>query len=361
MKTTLWTMLFVSIFGHAFAQTTAFESEVLSKIQINLSNQEKIVIYTRYLKDLERIRNLDSLLALYKADHNRIQPSAQDPLSSLAVTYAIQPDAQRTLHMKEYPSQKQQYRILPGLDEPILLKEKQDTLCIHIIRPSYAKRSMDYQDPELYVYLLLNDLTNGIDRLDVVRYNELVEQTIKTIHAYPKKNLLSEKFRVEYYGPERVEIKTLPNLRQPFMAFHQTFGVGILGQQFVPNLQTELAFFPNRHSEFGYALGWRFMYQVNQNDLTNSWNTQRNTVFYAGITLYDFSGKGLRKVDPSSPIWGVYLGRVGRQSGTTFERDTWNLSMTIAAKGFVKVQPEVYFDGFFKRNVRPGIRIQMGF
>jgi hypothetical protein len=221
---------------------------------------------------------------------------------------------------------------------------------------------MDYQDPELYVYLVLNDLTEGGVGLESARYNEMIGKALDNLYAYAKKNLRSEKYRVEYLGePNRIKVSTTPNLRRPFMAFHQTFGLGILGHTIVPNFQTELALIPHRSSIIGYTLGWRSMYWTSSGDSSNTWRTHRNGVLQAGITLYNLTSPEISKTNTTSPIWGVYLGRVVQHDGTFFEQNTWNLSMTIASKGFVKVQPEVYFDGFFKRNVRPGIRIQMGF
>ena len=110
----------------------------------------------------------------------------------------------------------------------------------------------------------------------------------------------------------------------------------------------------------GYTLGWRTLFFTYQDAQTGRLRTNSNGVLQVGFTFYDFKKTNPMRVDTDHVLFGIYLGRVVSRSGDVFEKNTWNLSMTVAARGIVKIQPEVYFNGFFK-NAMPGLRVQVGF
>jgi hypothetical protein len=150
----------------------------------------------------------------------------------------------------------------------------------------------------------------------------------------------------------------------PFLALHPSVGVGIVQGQISPNIQYDMAFVPSKYHNVGYTLGWRRMYFVNRDPQTDRFQTQHGGFVQVGLTFYDFrrpSNVSRRyEVNTDQVIGGIYLGFLASQRGDYFRPNTMNLSATLVAKGFVKIQPEVYFTQFFK-NATPGLRIQFGF
>ncbi|TAF79147.1 MAG: hypothetical protein EAZ50_12125 [Runella slithyformis] len=378
MKTIITAMLYVSIISHAFAQKLIQSEDIMtnSKVnscyQIELGQKERMVIHTRYTKDIEKIKNLDSLLKLFNEDYKKVQPVVSESTDALSFKYELLENGQRRLTMNELKDKQKQFQFHNNLAEPAQIKYLQDTLFISVITPGRHKSSMDYGYPELSVKLIVNNIDNIEKRLKTNSFNKYIAYLIDDYRNSKRYDLQSEKFRSIYLvnvaasdSSLRTAFRRIEKRESPFFAFHQTFGVGVFRNQLVPNSQTELAFIPSKYHNVGYTLGWRSMFFTERNDQTGNWRTLSNGVLQVGFTFYDFKRnqsylEPYGGVDTGHVLFGAYLGRVMTRNGDIFEPNTWNLSMTVAARGIVKVQPEVYFNGFFK-NAMPGIRVQMGF
>ena len=374
MKSLLIAVLSMGIFGHAFAQTFApmkFERS-LSCYQIELGNNERMIISTRYLKDLQKIQNLDSVVRAFLVDYTVIKPTLTENTNAKSFDYQLLPDGQRRLTFIETSATMQRFQFHKDLPQPALIKYLQDTLLINFINSdlsNYNKSWVGRNNKELSVKFIVNNIDNLEKIGESKNLNQYLKYIIEKTKAYRRYDLMSEKYQFIYLGkstkldgnPLIDRFTRVSKRSSPSLVFHQTFGVGVFRNQLVPNSQTEVAFVRNKEDNVGYTLGWRSMFWTSQDAQTGRLRTNSNGVLQVGFTFYDFKKTNTIRVDTDHVLFGIYLGRVMSRSGDVFEKNTWNLSMTVAARGIVKIQPEVYFNGFFSRNVMPGLRVQVGF
>ncbi len=374
MKSLLIAVLSMGIFGHAFAQTFApmkFERS-LSCYQIELGNNERMIISTRYLKDLQEIQNLDSVVRAFLIDYAVIKPTLTENTNAKSFDYQFLPDGQRRLTFTETSATMQRFQFHKDLPQPAQIKYLQDTMLINFINSdssNYNKSGGERKNRELSVKFIVNN----IDNLEKIRESNNLNQHLRHItektKAYRRYDLMSEKYQFIYLaknakpnGDSLVERFTRASKRlSPFFALNVTFGVGVFRNQLVPNSQIELSIVPTKYHNMGYTLGWRAMSWANQDAQTGRWTPHRNSVLQAGVTFYDSKEGTTGTVDTDRVLFGIYLGRVVSRSGDIFEPNTWNFSITVVARGIVKIQPEVYFNGFFNRNLTRGLRVQIGF
>ena len=371
MKSFLIVMLSMGIFGHAFAQNLDLKFAYLvdySKITIDLESGNRLIIHARKVQYLRDFQNLDSVLVAFQKNYATIKPTLAENVNSKTATYLLLSNGQNQLNLTETVSTKQRFQFAPTAD-PVLVKTLQDTLLIasqnHILGeqkyvPIPEKRNLI---PSVYYTLIINSLDDVSNILKTGGLNPKIQQCLLDIEQYPHHNLQKTGFSYKLnYAPNTntPTFKAVETSRSPFLTFHQTFGVGVFRNQLVPNSQTEMAFVPSKNHNVGYTLGWRSMFWTSQDAQTGRLRTNSNGVLQVGFTFYDFKKTNPTRVDTDHVLFGIYLGRVVSRNGDIFEKNTWNLSMTVAARGIVKIQPEVYFNGFFK-NAMPGLRVQVGF
>jgi hypothetical protein len=368
MKSIFMTMLCVSIFGHAFAQnqseTLKIVRERFSRYQFDFEQGNKLTIYARKVRTVQQFQNLDSTLSKFAKDYAALKPSLSDNTNSRSVTYKQLPNGQHQLDLVEHPAPKQRFYFSNTTKEPLLIKTVQDTLLL-IINELPTKDAEANQQPwneSLVFQFLLNSLDNVDNLLETKAVSTKITEALQRVGAYSGHDLMSEKFKFWYNenpknGRQFVNVGTY---NSNFLALHPTVGIGVLRNQLVPNFQLDASFVLDKSSRVGYTVGWRSMYFTERNDLTQRLTTQRSGFLQAGLTFYDFRNPQLKRGTTEQVLFGVYLGRLMTGQNSVFEKNTWNLSMTVATKGLFKIQPEIYFDGFFK-NVMPSLRVQIGF
>jgi len=371
MKTIFTTVLFMGIFCHAFAQNLDLKSMRqlnYSTMTINYQLGNQLIIYSKNVQNLRDFQNLDSVLVAFQKNYASIKPALNENTNSKRANYLLLANGQNQLTWNENINAQQRFQF-SKVGEPILVKTVQDTLVIASQKFEIGEEKALIPEkqnflPSVYYVLIVNNLDDINMILKSGGLNQKIQQCLLDIEQYPHHNLQRIGFRyvLSYTQDSNKPIfKTVETELSPFLAFHQTFGVGVFRNQLAPNSQTEVAFVPSKYHNVGYTLGWRSMFWTSQDEQTGRWRTNSNGVLQAGVTFYDFKRGPTVRVDTDHVLFGIYLGRVMTYRGGIFERNTWNLSMTVSARGIVKIQPEVYFNGFFSRNVMPGLRVQVGF
>jgi len=371
MKTIITAMLSVSILSHAFAQdlpgVAPFMIEKHSCYNFEFESGNKLVVYARTVHGLQQFQNIDSTLALFLKDYKAIKPSLEENTNGRTAIYKPLKDGQYQLDLTEHKPTKQRFQFRPQSSEPLLLKTVQDTLLIiqNYLKPVVTKSATATLNERVYFYFIINSLDDVESLIKSGTANAHIKKALEDVTKYKGHDLNNEKMKFRYAQEGSIDesFKGVQLIRGDFLAIHQTFGVGVFQNQLVPNSQTEFSFVPNKYQNKGYTLGWRSMFWTGRDEQTGRLRTNSNGVLQAGITFYDWNmnTNKLHRINTNHVLFGIYLGRVMTRNGDIFERNTWNLSMTVAAKGIVKIQPEVYFNGFFSRNVMPGLRVQVGF
>ena len=368
MKIIITVMLSVSILSHAFAQQLPGVLPIAldrhSKYSFDLGQGNKMLVYARTVQDLQKFQNLDSVLTLFAKEYKEVKSALTENTNAKIATYKLLDNNQHQLDLREQAAAKQRFQFRTNGGEPLLIKDVQDTLLIiHTFLKPIQKKSETVQLNE-YVYFCL--IINNLEDVEVIAKNGIgnakISQALKDVAQYPHHNLQKTGFRYNLtYAPDsdKPSFKAVETQNSPFIAIHPSFGLGIFRNQWVPNFQADFSFVPNKYKNIGYTVGWRSLFFTERNDLTGRSSTQSNRFVSVGITFYDFRRPKTGVVNTNHILFGAYLGHSVLRSGDIFDKNTWNFSMTITTKGMFKIQPEIYFNGFFK-SVTPGLRLQIG-
>lgn len=360
-------MLSVSILSHAFAQQlpgllpNALNHH--SKYSFDLGQENKLLVYARTVQDLQKFENIDSVLAHFAKDYNVLKTSLPESVNSRTVIYRTLPNEQYQLDLTEHTNPKQRFQFKTNGGEPLLLKTVQDTLLIihTFLKPMETKSGQVTLNEHVYFCLIVNNLENIEKMVKNAGFNVYIQQAIEATKQYPHHDLTSGKFKFNYGQSSTApqSFVTVTTGKEDFLAIHPSIGLGVFQNQLVPNVQADFSFVPNKYKNVGYTIGWRSMFFNERNDLTQRASIHSNSFVHAGITFYDFRRPKNGAVNTDHILFGAYLGRSVLRNGNVFDKNTWNFSMTITTKGMFKVQPEIYFNGFFK-SVTPGLRLQIG-
>ena len=364
MKSFFIAVLSMGIFGHAFAQklpgVSASMLEKHVKYTIELEKGNKLLIYVSKVHDLEKYQNLDSILTFFIKDYKAIKSSLSETTNGRTVIYRALNKDQFQLDLVEHEVKKQRFNFDVNRAEPLSIKTVQDTL---LVIQNQLSSVISTENERVYFCLILNNLDDVEELLKNSTANAHIRKAVEDTKKYSRRNLQSDKYQFNYQQSETesMPFRNVKSKQGSVLALNVTFGVGVFRNQLVPNSQIELSIVPTKYHNMGYTLGWRAMSWANKDALTGRWTPHRNSVLQAGVTFYGFKEGTTGIVDTDRVLFGVYLGRVMSRSGDVFEPDTWNFSITIVERGIVKIQPEVYFNGFFSRNLTRGLRVQIGF
>lgn len=372
MKTFITTMLAAGILSHAFAQnlpgTKPWVLEKHSRYQFEFEKGNKLVVYAPNVRSLQQFQNIDSTLALFVRDFKKIKTGLEETTNARTVIYKPLSDGQYQLDLKEYTSAQQRFQLRPQNAEPLLLKTSQDTLLI--VQNATAPIQIKVGNPNakslvvnesVYFCFVLNNLDDAEWLVETSTANAHLRKALEDVKKYTGHDLTDERFSFEYTDTPlsgRLFSK-VKNKKEDFIAIHPSFGVGVFRNELVPNSQVDFTFVPNKYKTIGYTLGWRSMFFTERNDQTRRFRTYSNGFVHLGVTFYDFRRPSSKHINTEKVLFGAYLGHSVTRNGPIFDNNTWNFSMTVMTYGMFKIQPEIYFNGFFK-SVQPSLRLQIG-
>lgn len=356
-------LLILSLAGSAVAQQSgAILSQAgakqkfdgLSHIEIDLGQRNTLLIGFRQYSQVQARQNVDSVLRLFVADYRNVQDTTQNPTQAVRALFRLD-KADRTLEL--------QYRLPPtisfhfsGADAPTQVKTQQDTL--QIVWWSGLTRPAAY---DFSVYLLLNNL-DDIDRLlGSGGVNQRVQAALESVRQYKGHDLTTPKMSFDMVQQADKQPAFLrPGLaKNPFISFQPGIGAGLIRNQWVPSFNMEAQFVPSRLHNVGYSVSYVSNFFFAQTPIDGRYRTFRNDFLNVGLAFYYFNKDG-RTSAFSRQIFSFYVGVPVHRSGPYFERDAIRLGGTAYQRGLLKVQPEVYMNGLFKK-VYPGLRLVVGF
>lgn len=325
----------------------------LSHIEVDLGQRNTLLVgFDRYAQVQAR-QNVDSVLRLFVADYRKVADTTQSPTQATHALFRLG-EADRVLALRHTPQSTASFRFRDG-DEPVLVKTQQDTLQIAWISPVVQAIPDDFS-----MYLFVNNLQD-IDRL--LRgggVNQKVQLALESVRQYKGHDLTSPKMAFNMLQGTDNKAKILsPGLaRSPFLSFHPGIGVGLIRNQLVPSFSFDIQFIPNLFHQVGYLVGYtsNFFFQPATD---TRFETFRNDFVHAGVAFYRMN-KDSRYTNFNRQIASFYVGVPVRRSGSYFDPNTIKLGGTFYQNWLVKVQPEIYMNGFFK-NVNPGLKLVVGF
>lgn len=305
--------------------------------------------YERY-EDLLRHRNIDSVLRLFVRDYEKIRDTTR-PLDGRRVSFFLNAHL-RNIQVAYYPQKSDYFGFREGEDEPLQLKTTVDTLTI----PGWTENAESRQ--RIGYYLILNNIDDVRRYLAEGGFNSRIDSAQAEIIRFRKHPLTRDKisYRLEMLG-WKAEFSHLQSQTAGFLSLQPRLEAGLIRHRFVPSAAFDIQIVPNSFRQLGYSVGIRSDFFFRERP-EGGYLTERNDFLNFGVHIYK-KDNGERRANFNKLVTSLYVGVPIRRRGDYFDSNTIRIGGTVYTKGLIRIQPELYMNGFF-RNVFPGIRVGFG-
>lgn len=361
-KLTVLVMLATGIAGQTLGQISRQESAFdmnptgFSRIfYIDLGQGNKMQIELNELNDLEKFRNMDSVIQQFFTDIALLKDSLGTEIDSRRIDYETDALKRKSIRIQVHAPSAGHYLVNDG--DMAALKIAQDTVYFPVVIPFTAKYGFRKAFPatrQLRIGFFLNDY-RALEKLSDGRLNAQIATLIdhpnapwtaqpKIGKAYLKSDpSISAKAPKGYLNAgDYVNFRFSVDLQNYKNYFAPSFslGAGLI--------------LSNSHFKRDIMVSWNpyfFFGRTDQNNL----KTYRNDF----ITL-SFGQGSIRDNEPTreSPFLTVMsLGYLVKREGDYFEKNTFRFGAGALSifEGKTRIEPVMYFTKFFK-GVTPGIR-----
>lgn len=322
------------------------EKEIPGRSQINipLPGSDRLIIAFSNWVELEMHSNIDSLLYLFIRDFD----SVNDSLKAKKIVYVIDYDNIRRLYVDKFESKQIAYRFQASGE---MIDDEPDTLIIEKRYPSSNKHGLP---DNIRLYFILRDWHKMVSLSGTL--NTYLQKARSLAVSHPRKNLFKPRYNT-YVNLDSAA-------RYPVLAadywelgkiFQPSIGIGTAGKNFSTILMADVGLVPGL-SRTGLRLGWHeyFFFETQQD---RPFRIIRNSFLSTGILF--FKPRDYTRRPTAASRSSITLGFLINRQGTYFEKNTWRLSGTLSLLPRLRVEPEIYWNGLFKR-LYPGIRLAVG-
>jgi hypothetical protein len=352
--------LLTGLAGHAFAQISLREpikepgEPRRSQYQIELPNRNRLVVVFNTWPELAAHRNLDSLLRLFVTDL-RLWRDSTGTTDTRRVLYTLDAQGARTVRVSRFPAPTETYQFRTNA-EPVQVKTAQDTLILErLLAPSARTTKPAFElPPNVRFYFLLNRVED-VEELTRQGLNGEIERAIAGARGYTGHDLFQPRYRSNYTPDPALRNRwRVGGFNEPMLGISPGVGVGVARNQLYTALIGDLALFPGV-GRLGARLGWHeYFFFQNRPDGGPS-RIVHNSFLNAGILFFKPWVKTRERVN----MGGMTVGYLLRRNGDYFEKNTFRFAGTVNIFRWSKIEPELYWNGFFK-NVYPGVRVNVG-
>lgn len=367
-KFSLLLVLVTGITAELCAQTTEDRRfEVPSYIVINrrfyvaLDHGNRVKIEITDINDLEKIKNVDSLIQVFINDVSNLKDSLSDPLAAKRIDYMTDESGRKRIRIQQFPAQASSF-VLGREGELASLRTAQDTL--HMIgvitNPLPAQEKISKHHPRYYH---LTFYLNNINELGAYMDGRL-NTKINTIQQHVNgrwplvlgsgshfmktdRSIVADRPRGFTAMGDYVSGFISINLQNYKNYFVPSFSLGVVGT------------FVNREKSFKWEPGllWEphFFFGKDAQDKLHTYRNDFLTLVYAqgGITNHD-------PTKDFSFSANFSLGYLIHREGEFIEKNTFRLGAGKLKLSKITVEPVMYFNNFF-RGVTPGVRASFRF
>ncbi len=330
----------------------------------NLKNAAKFTLELIDLRQLKYLPNLDSLLNIVRSNLAAIADSLKEDGINRRVDYVLT-SKNSEIRIVNYDNRPKQYIINKG--ELSELKVEQDTLRIKGFAlmgdkntPAFPGQSTINSNQPFFITLLVNNI-NDIKNIEADALQKCIDLLKKDItDEYISKQRSYHTYTANYdmRSAERTYPRNLRWLKYSQAGYYDEFvpnvyaGFGYVRGNFVPSFSAGLRYtLEDGFSGKKHLFAMWEPYFIFTRDGFNKLVTDRNDfVTLRYINIPKGKKEGFDFVD------NVSLGYLIRRQGNWFEPGTFKLGIPAVRSGWLQLEPELFFNGFFK-NFSPSLRL----
>ena len=332
----------------------------LSHIEVDLGQRNTMLVGFDRFAQVRARQNVDSVLRLFMADYRKVADTTQSPTRTTHALFRLgETDRALDLRFTDQPTASFRFR---NQNPPLAVKTRQDTVQIVWASDSRidTKDRRDGFPGQFSLYLFVNSVDDIDALLERSGLNGNLQTALESVRQYKGHDLTVPKMSFDMrQGIDQRAKFIRPGLaRAPFISIQPGIGIGLLRNQWVPSLNLDLQFIPNRNRNVGYGVGYVSNFFFSQAPGDGRFQTLRNDFLTVGVAFYN-SAKDNKAAPFSRQIASFNVGFPVYRRGPYFDRNTVRLGGTAYQKGLFKVQPELYMNGFFKK-VYPGLKLVVG-
>lgn len=314
-------------------------------LEVKLSKGNVLLLKSATYSTSKLVQRPDSLVRLFWEQYGSAVESLPETTDATSLLYILGDPTAVPLRWKQFSSSEiSEFAVLDN--ELVKVKTVQDTLRIMVWKEQNKKGE---------AVLLVNNLRD-IPML----FDEIREKTAYLIERLEKKtdpDVLDRSPEVygRYLGERKVEVA---NFGSDMLILGPGASLGYIRGNWMTSLNADLAFYFEK-SSFQPRFSYNHQYFF---DRTPEGKTAiyQNGFVSAGLSFFSKSEKskiGGKNIKQSGQLM---LGYQVVRNGDFYEENTWRISSGLQLTTNLKVEPEVYFNGFFK-NLSPGVRLTVGF
>lgn len=339
-----------------------YTNDLQHRFNINLTKQNKVIVQVSSMKVLPELMNLDSIITRTLNDIVPIKDSLETTTDNKTVDFVIDTTGEKKFRVVTNGTKGNTYTLRTG--EVYALKMEQDTLRIIRLESKVKRELFMPVESEVQARWSISVVMNYL--ADVRQYlNGTLNQAMKEISSgefnedwWLKKRDKRYNVNADYYpmdpGGKKPDVKgsygtdmlTLPSIR---------FGIGNIGNTF----GTSFSFGASLHLDKGqrmrtFTLLGEFLYVYSREPKINLKGSLQRL-----ITLETYSKPKGSSASNSLAFRDFFsISYMTKQSGDIFNKNTFRIGLPGIQYKYLRLTPELYFNGFFK-NVSPGFKLSL--
>lgn len=314
-------------------------------LEIKLSKGNVLLLKSAKYSQSKLVQQPDSLVRLFWKEYGSTVALLPENTDATSLHYTLGDPTVVPLRWKQFSSSEiSEFAVLDN--ELVKVKTVQDTLRITVFNKEAQKAE---------AILLVNSLRDIPMLFDEIR--EKTAYLIERLEKETDPDVLDRSPEVygRYLGERKVEVA---NFGSDMLILGPSVSLGYIRGNWMTSLNADLTFYFEKsplQPRFAYHHQYFF-------DRTPEGKTaiHQNGFVLAGLSFFSKSkdskigGKDLKQAGQ------LMLGYQVVRQGNVYERNTWRISGGFNLTPILKIEPEVYFNGFFK-NLSPGLRLTVGF
>jgi hypothetical protein len=356
-------------------EDVTFNKDWNQVMEIRMKNKTKVVVACQAapllleIKDLDLVTITKDALAKYK--------ELKDPKTeydAVKVIYTENMNTEitwpnpnkKTIEIKPITSENKKYGLMLN-DEIVQLKSQKDTVELRFLYAQLPYKYLEKVNAKklekgelvLKISYILNNIID-IDSLDLEKIKSDIERHIESVTRFGSKDQLLKHPELSMasastFGTNAMHLITEHKQNNNELSINGNFGISIIRDKVAPELN--LNFMIRNNPRYGYGIGVNQLYFWQKASEDRNYKLQPQN--FVNIFFNIYSTQKTETRTKSYFKYGVELGYLTTKNSTYFQKNTIKFGIMIPISKKISLQPQLYFNGFFK-NPTPSLKLQIG-